>query len=123
MIDPATEELIPLRLCNVLFPPRRLKRGDDPDGERAMVGYTSLLKWCLHGDPRGVRLETVVIGGCRYSSRQAVNRFIAAGQSDPTAPARETLIGHERRLKRAKEAAQKALSPPKRKSAGKAAKR
>jgi hypothetical protein len=47
----------------------------------------SLHRWRLHG-VRGTRLETVLIGGLRYTSREAIGRFIAAqnaAQESPTA--------------------------------------
>lgn len=47
-------------------------------------------RWAMHG-VRGVKLESVVIGGCRYTSREAVARFLKAlNEPDavPTPPRR-----------------------------------
>ena len=38
---------------------------------------STLHRWRLHGI-RGVKLETCLIGGRRYTSREAVERFVAA---------------------------------------------
>jgi hypothetical protein len=37
---------------------------------------TTLYRWALHG-VRGVRLETVIVGGRRFTSREAIGRFLA----------------------------------------------
>src|SRR5947208_2365717 len=38
--------------------------------------YCTLVRWALRGR-RGIRLETVMIGGRRYTSREAIDRFIS----------------------------------------------
>ncbi len=48
----------------------------------------TLYRWALKG-VRGVRLETVMMGGRRYTSDEAVDRFFARlsePQATPTAP-------------------------------------
>jgi hypothetical protein len=42
---------------------------------------STLIRWCRRG-VRGVKLETVVVGGRRYTSIEAIQRFIAK-LSDP----------------------------------------
>jgi hypothetical protein len=37
----------------------------------------TIYRWMLRGI-RGIRLETVLVGGIRYTSREALERFIAA---------------------------------------------
>ena len=41
----------------------------------------TLHRWRLNG-VRGVKLETVLIGGMRYTSQEAIDRFIAAQNAD-----------------------------------------
>ena len=41
------------------------------------VHVTTLQRWRSHGI-RGVRLETILRGGARYTSREAIERFINA---------------------------------------------
>ena len=50
-----------------------------PGGKR--LAKATLHRWRLHG-VRGVRLETILIGGLRYTSREAINRFISAQNAD-----------------------------------------
>ena len=52
-------------------------------GDRRL-SLATLHRWRLHG-VRSVRLETVLIGGLRYTSREAISRFIAA-QNAPDVP-------------------------------------
>jgi hypothetical protein len=78
MIDPETEELILLREALKLFPMRRRKSRDDPSGERTTVGYATALNWCIHGDENGSRLDNLLLGGHRYTSRAAIGRFLRA---------------------------------------------
>ena len=51
------------------------------------LSLATLHRWRLNG-VRGVKLETVLIGGLRYTSREAIARFIAAQNADdaPAAP-------------------------------------
>jgi hypothetical protein len=50
---------------------------------------STLMRWALRG-VKGVRLETVVIGGRRFTSLEAIQRFIArlsqTRSSDPSTP-------------------------------------
>ena len=47
------------------------------------VSPATAWRWCLRGC-RGSRLESLLIGGVRYTSRQACDRFIAALNGSPT---------------------------------------
>ncbi len=44
---------------------------------RRRLGYATLHRWRSEG-VRGVRLETILVGGLRYTSREAIDRFIEA---------------------------------------------
>ena len=46
--------------------------------------YATLFRWAQKGC-RGTRLETILVGGIRYTSREALDRFIAgcSGISTP----------------------------------------
>ena len=73
MIDREVEDLVPLERSGPLFPlpPSRC----------------TLFRWSLDG-VRGAKLETLVCGHKRYTSKEAINRFIAAQNADQTpAPA------------------------------------
>jgi hypothetical protein len=79
-IDIDSEELIHLPAARALFPQR--------------PAVNTLHRWRLKG-VRGVKLETVLIGALRYTSREACRRFIAAqnagdpgNKPDPAAASR-----------------------------------
>ncbi len=61
MIDMQTEELLTLEQARRLFP-----RPPHP---------STLWRWVLEG-VRGAKLETLVAGGRRYTSREAIGRFV-----------------------------------------------
>ena len=74
-IDTDAETLISLSEARTAF----------PGGKR--LSLATLHRWRLHG-VRGVRLETILIGGLRYVSRESIARFIAAQNADESpAPA------------------------------------
>jgi hypothetical protein len=68
MIDPLTEE--------VLTFPQAAKRLPHLQNGRP-VHVSTLWRWAMQG-LRGVRLETVKIGGARVTSAEALRRFFAA---------------------------------------------
>lgn len=61
----ATEELLTFEQARTAF----------PGGRR--LSLATIHRWRLHG-VRGVCLETVLVGGLRYTSREAIARFVAA---------------------------------------------
>lgn len=65
MIDTASEILVPLRDVPRCLPPR-------PNGKRLHV--SAVYRWTLRG-VKGVRLETIRVGGTTYTSREAIQRF------------------------------------------------
>ena len=68
-IDTDTETLLTLCESRTAF----------PGGKR--LALATLHRWKLKG-VHGVRLETILIGGMRYTSREAISRFIAAQNAD-----------------------------------------
>ena len=62
-----------------------------PDG----VSTATMARWIQRG-VRGARLETIVIGGRRLTSCEALSRFIAAQNADD-APATRTITASQRR--------------------------
>lgn len=81
MIDLREESVIPLGEVPGHIPPGR-------GGRR--VNLSTVNRWALRG-VSGIRLETVVCGGRRYTDRAAIARFIAATtaarERRPTSPA------------------------------------
>ena len=65
MIDITSEELIPFRELPDYLPKQ-------PSGKK--LHLSACYRWKKQG-VQGVRLETVFIAGCSYSSKQALNRF------------------------------------------------
>ena len=92
-IDAHSESIITLSEARTAFP------GDK------RLSLATLHRWRLKG-VRGVRLETILIGGLRYTSREAISRFIAAQNADES----PTHVITPSRRKRLAEAAQAALS-------------
>ena len=74
MIDTEAETVISFADARSAFP-----------GIDRRLSLATLHRWRLNG-VRGVKLETVLIGGLRYTSREAITRFIAA-QNAADAPA------------------------------------
>lgn len=69
VINTDSESLIPFSDARTAF----------PGGKR--LSLATLHRWRLHG-VRGVRLETILVGGMRYTSREAISRFIQAQNAD-----------------------------------------
>ena len=65
MIDVAVEQLVHVRMVPRLLPPR-------PNGRR--VHISAVYRWMSRG-VRGVRLESVKVGGSTYTSVEALQRF------------------------------------------------
>jgi hypothetical protein len=70
VIDTETETIIAFSEARNAFP-----------GIDRRLSLATLHRWRLNG-VRGVKLETVLIGGMRYTSREAIARFIAAQNAD-----------------------------------------
>ena len=68
MIDYNQEQLIPIKQVCDMFPGRTGKG----------IALASVWRWISEGLQGGHKLETIIIGGERYTSREAVGRFIAA---------------------------------------------
>jgi hypothetical protein len=121
MIDPSIEELVPVVECRSMFPRRRRKSLDDPSHERALISYATLMRWCVQGDRRGRKLESLLVGGVRYTSAAAVDRFLAAAAAAEEGGPAETTKARARRAAQAKADAKGAPCPPPRKSGRKPA--
>ena len=80
-IDPKTEQVLTLAEACRSIPPRGVSRA-------------TLFRWIQKG-VRGAVLSTIVIGGRRHTSRQAIDRFIVAGNTDDT-PAAPTFTVEQR---------------------------
>jgi len=90
MIDTQSEELLSLaKLAREV--PSRSGRG---------VQVSTIWRWCIKGC-KGVRLESVVCGSIRFSSREALHRFFAAttaAADSITAPVTRTSKQRERAI-------------------------
>lgn len=96
MIDVNKEQLIPLTVA--------AREQVNARGERG-VAVSTLFRWWTRGN-KGIRLETVLRGGSRMTSREALQRFFTAttlensGQ-ETSPPASPPVKSHTReRLKR-----------------------
>ena len=78
MIDVNQEQLVPIRNVPGLLPRR-------PTGKR--VHISAVYRWVQRG-VRGVRLESIRIGGTTYTSREALQRF-AERHDHPSSARRE----------------------------------
>jgi hypothetical protein len=93
-IDVQSETLVSFSDARSAFP-----------GNVRRLSLATLHRWRLNG-VRGVKLATVLIGGLRYTSLEAIVRFIAA-QNAADVPAAPTITATQRR--RQSEAARLAL--------------
>ena len=80
-IDPTNETLIPFNSAREAF----------PGGKR--LSLATLHRWRLNG-VRGTRLETILIGGSRFTSAEAIQRFIAA--QNPAESPEPAITGKQR---------------------------
>ena len=65
MIDLSTEHLIAIRDVPKILPPR---------ANGKVIHISAVYRWLLRG-VRGIRLESIAIGGTTYTSTEAVQRF------------------------------------------------
>lgn len=68
-IDPNSEQLVTLSQAAKLFP--------------KPPHIATLHRWRMKG-VRGVQLQTILIGGLRYTSKEAITRFIGAQNAGDT---------------------------------------
>ncbi|HKQ48567.1 MAG TPA: DUF1580 domain-containing protein [Phycisphaerae bacterium] len=106
MIDTGVENLIPLRAVPQLLPSR-------PNGKRLHI--SAVYRWTLRG-VKGIRLETVRIGGTTYTSREAIQRFSERLSGSEQSPQLVNPVSRsrQRQLEEANAAVAKALAhgPP-----------
>ena len=81
-IDPTNETLIPFNSAREAF----------PGGKR--LSLATVHRWRVQG-VRGTKLETILIGGSRYTSAEAIQRFIAA--QNPAESPEPAITGKQRR--------------------------
>jgi len=93
-IDVESESLIPFCDARTAF----------PGGKR--LSLATLHRWRLTG-VRGIKLETVLIGGSRYTSAEAISRFVSAQNADESPSPPKITAGQRRRQS---EAARESLS-------------
>lgn len=72
MIDEAADDLVPLKEASAYCPKR--------------VHYQTLRNWVRKGT-RGIKLDSVWVGGREYTSRSALSRFFAGLSRKRQAPA------------------------------------
>ena len=77
-----TETLIPFNAAREAF----------PGGKR--LALQTLHRWRLSG-VRGTKLETILIGGSRFTSAEAIRRFVAA--QNPAESAAPGITGRQRK--------------------------
>src|SRR5436853_7301545 len=76
-----------------------------PSGKGLHV--STLWRWSLRGI-RGIRLETVMVGGIRYTSREALERFV--GRTTAAAAGTTPAVRTPKQRQRAIEAAERELT-------------
>jgi hypothetical protein len=81
-IDPTNEQLIPFNAAREAF----------PGGKR--LALQTVHRWRQKG-VRGTKLETILIGGSRFTSAEAIQRFIAA--QNPTESPEPAITGSQRK--------------------------
>jgi Protein of unknown function (DUF1580) len=90
-IDPSIDTLIPLKLVSKLVPGRTGKG----------IALTTVFRWAFRGC-RGAKLQTILVGGQRYTTQLALDRFIAAiNQSDSAHPISAITHEQQRRVEAA----------------------
>ena len=92
MIELSHEQLVPLGQVPRLLPPR-------PNGKRIHV--SAVYRWTKRG-VRGVRLESIRVGGTTYTSREALQRFAETNSAAARAP--EPPLPPAQRIRRAETA-------------------
>jgi hypothetical protein len=111
MIDAKTEKLVAVKDSQDLFPFRRRKKKDEP--EKSRVSVATIMRWISAGVD-GIRLESLLLGHVRYTSEEAVGRFLdavsAASDGSPI-PSPETVKQRATRTARAAKEARALLYP------------
>lgn len=92
MIDVQSEEVVSIREATGHVPKRNGKK----------VAVSTVWRWAMRG-VRGIRLETIVIGGTRRTSLEALQRFFenVTAAADGTAPRARTSRQREAQMRAA----------------------
>jgi hypothetical protein len=69
MIDLNHEQLLPLTVLS--------REITNRDGRRG-INVATIWRWCMKTNRYGVKLESVILGGTRMSSREALSRYVQA---------------------------------------------
>ena len=85
MIDIHNERLVALTETPEYLPRRRGKK----------INVSTVYRWASPRGCRGKRLETCTIGGVRFTSLEAINRFVADEAVKPTPHG----LGHAKAIK------------------------
>jgi len=102
MIDISNEHLIPIRDVPRQLPPRST-------GKR--VHISAVYRWIQHG-VRGLRLETIKVGGTAYTSQEALQRFadgLSGQQRDSATSLLVTSLTRQKQIERAEREVQALL--------------
>lgn len=92
MINIENEELLTLVAATKRLPP------NDRTGK--LVHIATVHRWCSLGGVGGVQLETVKIGGVRYTSAEALRRFVARC-TDPDVPVAQPAHQRQKAIEKA----------------------
>lgn len=84
-VELASEKLVPISAAGQKFP--------------HPVGRTALERWMRHG-VRGVRLESIQIGNRRFTSEEAIQRFICRTNEQRHANSKVRMSSRELHLKK-----------------------
>ena len=87
MIDVNTETLLPFSKA----------------AKRCAVTIPTLYSWAFRGTKEGWRLESIKLGGKRFTSEEALERFVEAQNPDQPEEKRETRTQRKRRIDKVKE--------------------
>lgn len=89
MISIDSETLLTLQEVSQHLPARNGRR----------LHYSTIFRWAQRG-VRGRRLETLLVGGTRFTSLEALSRFLAADSSTLETKVSDGVLEAERQLKR-----------------------
>ena len=92
MIDHETEELLPFNTCEI-------------EGDPSLA---TRYRWTLKGCRGGIKLESIVVGNKRFTSKEAIGRFIRALNAPRSTPPEITASQRARQDEAAKKSLKRA---------------
>lgn len=99
MIDLATEELLTLSAAVKRLPHGRAGKS---------IHLSTLHRWAAPSGLQGARLETVKVGGIRYTSSEALERFITRCSADDARQEPQSTRQRQREIDKAEAELQRA---------------